>query len=155
MGNLSERTPFGQTGPTITGAPRNAEMAQMIRDGASPDQVAARFGISRPTLRDRLSDAGWSPATGQPVRARQARPKAAPALSLDMTWQTQADCIGSDPDLFFPEYGDRGREAKLICRGCPVKRECAEFAVASGERGIWGELTTQQRGRRTAQRATS
>lgn len=54
-------------------------------------------------------------------------------------WQERANCLGVDPDLFFPERGASTREAKEVCRGCVVREDCLEFALANGEKfGIWG-----------------
>ena len=36
-------------------------------------------------------------------------------------WQDFANCLGVDPDLFFPERGASTREAKEVCRGCVVR----------------------------------
>ena len=43
-------------------------------------------------------------------------------------WQARANCMGVDPELFFPERGSSTREAKEVCRGCVVRVECLEFA---------------------------
>lgn len=62
------------------------------------------------------------------------------------TWQRQANCMGVDPDLFFPERGASTREAKEVCRGCVVREDCLEFALANGEKfGIWGGLSERER----------
>jgi WhiB family redox-sensing transcriptional regulator len=45
-------------------------------------------------------------------------------------WQRQANCMGVDPDLFFPERGASTREAKEVCRGCVVREDCLEYALA-------------------------
>src|SRR5690606_4113979 len=47
----------------------------------------------------------------------------------DRSWQDYANCLGVDPDLFFPERGASTREAKEVCRGCVVREECLEFAL--------------------------
>ena len=61
-------------------------------------------------------------------------------------WQRQANCMGVDPDLFFPERGASTREAKEVCRGCVVREDCLEFALANGEKfGIWGGLSERER----------
>ncbi len=66
----------------------------------------------------------------------------------DMTWQRKANCMGVDPDLFFPERGASTREAKEVCRGCVVKPECLEYAISSGEKfGIWGGMSERERRR--------
>ncbi|MFZ9421601.1 MAG: WhiB family transcriptional regulator [Ilumatobacteraceae bacterium] len=44
----------------------------------------------------------------------------------DRAWQDQANCLGVDPDLFFPERGASTREAKEVCRGCEVRQQCLE-----------------------------
>jgi len=62
------------------------------------------------------------------------------------TWQRKANCMGVDPDLFFPERGSSTREAKEVCRGCVVREECLEYAVTYGEKfGIWGGLSERER----------
>ena len=69
-------------------------------------------------------------------------------------WQDYANCLGVDPDLFFPERGASTREAKEVCRGCVVREECLEFALQNGEKfGIWGGLSERERRRIRRQRA--
>ena len=69
-------------------------------------------------------------------------------------WQDYANCLGVDPDLFFPERGASTREAKEVCRGCVVREECLEYALANGEKfGIWGGLSERERRRIRRQRA--
>lgn len=69
-------------------------------------------------------------------------------------WQDYANCLGVDPDLFFPERGASTREAKEVCRGCGVREECLEYALESGEKiGIWGGMSERERRRLRRQRA--
>src|SRR5206468_8036062 len=70
-------------------------------------------------------------------------------LDEDKTgWQDQANCMGVDPDLFFPERGASTREAKEVCRGCVVREDCLEYALANGEKfGIWGGMSERERRR--------
>jgi WhiB family transcriptional regulator, redox-sensing transcriptional regulator len=64
------------------------------------------------------------------------------------TWQRSANCLGVDPDLFFPERGGSTREAKEVCRGCVVREECLQYALENGEKfGIWGGLSERERRR--------
>jgi WhiB family redox-sensing transcriptional regulator len=71
----------------------------------------------------------------------------------DRTWQGQANCLGVDPDLFFPERGASTREAKGVCRGCEVREDCLEYALVNGEKfGIWGGLSERERRRIRRQR---
>jgi WhiB family redox-sensing transcriptional regulator len=75
-------------------------------------------------------------------------------LAPDENWQDSANCLGVDPDLFFPERGASTREAKEVCRGCVVREECLEFALRNGEKfGIWGGLSERERRRIRRQRA--
>ncbi len=68
-------------------------------------------------------------------------------------WQERANCLGLDPDLFFPERGASTRDAKSVCRGCDVRPECLEYALAQGEKhGIWGGLSERERRRVRRQR---
>ncbi|MDE0065565.1 MAG: WhiB family transcriptional regulator [Acidimicrobiaceae bacterium] len=72
----------------------------------------------------------------------------------EMVWQNYANCLGVDPDLFFPERGASTREAKEVCRGCVVQDECLEFALSNGEKfGIWGGKSERERRRVRRQRA--
>src|SRR5580658_11001821 len=66
----------------------------------------------------------------------------------DRGWQARSNCMGVDPDLFFPERGSSTREAKEVCRGCVVRDDCLEFAIANGEKfGIWGGMSERERRR--------
>jgi WhiB family redox-sensing transcriptional regulator len=63
-------------------------------------------------------------------------------------WQARATCMWVDPELFFPERGSSTREAKEVCRGCVVRIECLEFAIANSEKfGIWGGMSERERRR--------
>ena len=66
----------------------------------------------------------------------------------ERSWQRQANCMGVDPDLFFPERGASTREAKEVCRGCVVRQDCLEYALTNGEKfGIWGGMSERERRR--------
>jgi WhiB family redox-sensing transcriptional regulator len=56
-------------------------------------------------------------------------------------WWDRAVCKGTDPLLFFPySRGDNervGKQAKRVCRGCPVRVECLEEGMNHRD-GIWG-----------------
>lgn len=64
-----------------------------------------------------------------------------------MDWRASAACRGLDPDLFFTERNDGVTEAKAVCWGCPVRRECLAYAMAQEDSlsGIWGATTRKQR----------
>ena len=79
---------------------------------------------------------------------------ASDADNEEPTWHDFANCLGVDPDLFFPERGASTREAKEVCRGCVVRPDCLEFALANGEKfGIWGGMSERERRRIRRQRA--
>lgn len=63
-------------------------------------------------------------------------------------WIEQAICRGVDPELFFPARGSPTKEAKALCKGCVVREECLDYALAHNERwGIWGGTTEKERRR--------
>lgn len=69
-------------------------------------------------------------------------------------WQERANCLGVDPELFFPERGASTREAKAVCAGCAVRLECLEYALRNHEKfGIWGGLSERERRRLRRRRA--
>ncbi len=80
-----------------------------------------------------------------------------PDLALEegeRRWQERANCLGVDPDLFFPERGASTREAKAVCGSCEVRAECLEYALDHAEKfGIWGGLSERERRRLRRQRA--
>ena len=72
----------------------------------------------------------------------------------DRRWQERANCLGVDPDLFFPERGASTKEAKSVCGGCEVRMECLEYALRHGEKFvIWGGMSERERRRILRQRA--
>lgn len=59
---------------------------------------------------------------------------------------TDGLCAQTDPEIFFPEKGHNGREAKKICARCPVRAECLAWALDRKERvGVWGGTTGHER----------
>jgi WhiB family redox-sensing transcriptional regulator len=75
--------------------------------------------------------------------------------SLD--WGLRAACRDEDPSLFFsPDdegaraRGDREREARAVCRRCPVRGPCLEFAAEQGIWfGVWGGVNLEHHRKRT------
>jgi WhiB family transcriptional regulator, redox-sensing transcriptional regulator len=69
-------------------------------------------------------------------------------------WSPYANCLGVDPDLFFPDRGETTREAKEVCQGCVVREDCLEYALSHNERfGIWGGMSERERRSLRRQRA--
>ncbi|MYV97624.1 WhiB family transcriptional regulator [Streptomyces sp. SID3343] len=66
-----------------------------------------------------------------------------------ISWRDRASCRRSDPELFFPRATDqrRIRQAKELCRLCPVRQACLDSAlVCEDADGIRGGLTADERG---------
>jgi len=69
-------------------------------------------------------------------------------------WQEQAACRGMAVSAFFSPQSERGnprrlreQRAQAICRECPVRKQCASFALRTGQAfGVWGGLTEADRG---------
>ena len=66
-------------------------------------------------------------------------------------WRRNAACTSHHPELFFP-IGTAGpalaqlERARQICRSCPVRLACLEWAIDVGaDDGIWGGLSAQER----------
>ncbi len=98
---------------------------------------------------------GQGPHTSD-LRVKMAGSHMNESMSENNNWQDQANCLGVDPDLFFPERGASTREAKEVCRGCVVRMDCLEYALVNGEKfGIWGGLSERERRRLRRQRAQS
>ena len=66
-------------------------------------------------------------------------------------WRAASACLTADPDLFFPVAAGTAASklvarALRICDGCPVKQQCLDYAMRSGEKdGIWGGTTPEER----------
>lgn len=78
----------------------------------------------------------------------------APTLRIGtLDWQRDAACAGEDLALFFGAEGERGferalreRAVKRICARCPVREQCLQHALETGEEfGVWGGLAPWER----------
>jgi hypothetical protein len=55
------------------------------------------------------------------------------------------------PDFFFPEEPDRDQQklvieiAKNICKSCPIRAQCLDYATSTKVYGIWGGTTFEER----------
>ena len=69
----------------------------------------------------------------------------------DQGWRRLAACRDADPELFFPVSAsgpslDQITQAKAICAGCPVRRQCLAFALDTRQdHGVWGGMSEQER----------
>ena len=60
-------------------------------------------------------------------------------------WAKQGTCLTEDPDALFVQ-GKAQRDAKSVCRGCPVVAECLADALDSRtDFGVWGGMTQRER----------
>lgn len=86
----------------------------------------------------------------------RAKRRAAAALLAEsmprQSWSDDAACITVEPDLHYPaktcgpDAEIQVREAKTVCGGCPVRRQCLSWALDTHEQhGIWGGLTPTER----------
>jgi WhiB family redox-sensing transcriptional regulator len=86
-----------------------------------------------------------------------ARPGVARTYSIDVDvppWlrgDEPLPCLLANPELFFPDLYTDMTQIKMVrevCRGCPVRDLCLEWAVASpGEEGLWAGTTPPERRR--------
>jgi WhiB family redox-sensing transcriptional regulator len=75
-------------------------------------------------------------------------------------WWKDAKCLGIGCQLFFPpshpdvetprERSRREARAKAMCRECPVRSDCLQDALVSGDDGVRGGTTPGDRRRMTA-----
>lgn len=62
-------------------------------------------------------------------------------------WREQASCARVDPDLWFPNATEYNPVPYLICGACPVRQECLQDAIDTGDVyfGIRGGLSPNRR----------
>src|SRR4030095_9393476 len=118
----------------------------------SPVPVFAVAGVFRPGARGGTFSrcAPCVRAGGEPMSNLSRLP--GPIAEM-WDWQRNGACRGRDSAQFFHPDGERGasrirREiaAKAVCRGCPVRPECAAHALAAREPyGVWGGFTESER----------
>lgn len=66
-------------------------------------------------------------------------------------WQRAGLCFGQGTELWFPPRGTpipQIAKAKAICKQCPIRQKCLDYALWHGDRhGIWGGTTEMERRR--------
>ena len=66
-------------------------------------------------------------------------------------WRAAGACLSADPELFFPVAQGSAADGQTssalrVCAGCPVRQQCLDFAMTTGEaHGIWGGTTPDER----------
>lgn len=76
-----------------------------------------------------------------------------PPLLNNWIWQERAACRGADSTVFFPTTEEshatreaQTRQAKAVCRRCPVVAICLDHALRAREPyGVWGGRTEAER----------
>jgi len=64
----------------------------------------------------------------------------------DTTWMDAAECKGAPIDMFFLSRGEDARPAQSMCKSCPVRVECIQYALNTNcYEGIFGGLTHRGR----------
>lgn len=80
------------------------------------------------------------------VRTSRAAPEVWEETPAPGAWISRGSCRGAPTSLFFPDDAGRAHEAIRVCRRCPVRAECAAYALdIPGLEGIWGGLTEADR----------
>lgn len=87
------------------------------------------------------------------VRTVPQQPLAQVPLDSKWHWQERGLCRSADPLLFFHPQNERGssrvrrdQSAKRVCASCPVRLECADYAIRAREPyGVWGGLSEDDR----------
>lgn len=66
--------------------------------------------------------------------------------SHELDWHDEGICAQTDPDAFYPETGQDGTAAKKVCRECPVRDLCLQWAFEIGDTwAVMGGLTYAER----------
>ncbi|MGH9282110.1 MAG: WhiB family transcriptional regulator [Acidimicrobiales bacterium] len=74
---------------------------------------------------------------------------------MNLSWRQRAACRGVDPDVFYPSSDEEAEEAKAICRMCPVREACLEYALVNRiDHGVWGGCSERERRRILRRRRT-
>lgn len=64
---------------------------------------------------------------------------------LDTEWMDEAACFGLGNRIdFVSESPGEIATAKRVCRECPVRARCRDYALARGEVGVWGGKSTDE-----------
>ena len=67
---------------------------------------------------------------------------------LAQSWIEDGICAQTDQEAFFPEVRKSAERAKAICRRCPVREQCLQWALETHERyGVWGGYSPKERAR--------
>jgi WhiB family redox-sensing transcriptional regulator len=66
----------------------------------------------------------------------------------EQRWREAAACRGDPPERWHPPRGAAIAPLRHVCERCPVRCECLDFALRSGEKiGVWGGTSERERRR--------
>ncbi len=88
------------------------------------------------------TDSQWARAEPERIEPERREPG-----GPERDWRDQAACIDyADQVEFFPARGESTREAKAVCGGCPVRRQCLDYALQWDHlSGVWGGMSERER----------
>ncbi|OKI54692.1 hypothetical protein A6A27_31605 [Micromonospora sp. CB01531] len=69
-------------------------------------------------------------------------------VAAETDWREDAACRGLDVTWFYPDPDDTLAVVRVqtFCATCPVRRDCARYAIEHNEEyGVWGGSTEQER----------
>ncbi|MFE1914992.1 WhiB family transcriptional regulator [Streptomyces anandii] len=69
-----------------------------------------------------------------------------PIKDGESLWQDEAKCANIDVSEFFERATER--EAKRLCKMCPVQGDCLEYALVYDMYGVWGGMSYNERKRK-------
>lgn len=99
--------------------------------------------VDRP---DRQATRPGTCGTCRTAAAHRANQLELPVGDMPGPWIADGLCAQTDPEIFHPEKGGTGRDAKAVCARCPVINPCRDWAVATQQQhGIWGGLNRRER----------
>ena len=67
-----------------------------------------------------------------------------------LSWMSRGACQAEDPELFFPIAAQgpavsQVSAARAVCQRCAVAALCLAYALQTGQAGIWGGTTQEER----------
>jgi WhiB family transcriptional regulator, redox-sensing transcriptional regulator len=129
-------------------------VAELRAQGVSGAQIAREFGVSSSRIAQVASMYGLPPATrrdrvevGVGGRLAGSTRASAPPVVPQGEWVERAACAGAPLEWFFSADVAVLKVGRAVCGVCPVRAECLDWAVETGQRGLWGGLTDRERRR--------
>ena len=132
---------YAHPGPNRRLLPSDDELLALSKQGNTDEAIAARFNAKTSSVQRAMSRARKAVRAADDIV-----PTLPPAPSEDHDWRSRAACRNQDPDAMFPTTTAGEDEAQAVCRYCPVRNTCAEYALNNRiEYGVFGGLTESER----------